>query len=53
MKAWRIALACLRHPTYRIILCADSCIPPSPWTDFFRIEIDDFHKVIRLSGDFI
>ena len=38
---------------YRVLLCADSVIPPSPWTDDFDVEVDDDHRVIRLSGEFI
>ena len=52
MKAWTLLLVFLCHPHYSILLCADSVLPPSPWTDEFRVEVDRKHKVIRLSGDF-
>lgn len=48
---WRLALALLARPTYKVLLCADSALPPSPWTDEFRVEIDDEHRVIRIVGD--
>lgn len=47
----KLILAIIWHPTYRVLLCADSAILPSPWTDKFRVEVDHNHKVIRLSGD--
>lgn len=50
--AYKVAFACLQRPHYPVLLCARICIPPSPWTECFDIEIDDAHKVIRLSGDF-
>ena len=50
--AWQLVLMLMRRPFYRILLCADDCLPPSPWTDKFRVEIDKNHKVIRLSADF-
>ena len=53
VKAWRVVWACLRRPHYDVLLCASTCIPPSPWTECFVIEIDDHHKVIRLTGDFV
>ena len=53
IKAWRLACTCLMNPWYRVLLCADRVLPPSPWTDKFRIEVDRMNKVIRLSGDFI
>lgn len=52
VKAWRVIWECLKRPHYDVLLCANSVIPPSPWTECFVIEIDDAHKVIRLSGDF-
>lgn len=52
-SAWKLARTLLCRPTYRVLLCADSVVPPSPWTDQFRVEIDDTHKVIRICGDLI
>ena len=51
--AWRLAVALLRRPFYRVLLCADSVLPPSPWTDTFRVEIDDVHRVIRVCGELV
>ena len=50
-SAWRLVLAVVWYPRYRILLCADTCLPPSPWTAVFRVEVDHGHRVIRLSGD--
>ena len=52
MKAWKVVLLMVRYPRYSVLLCADSCLPPSPWCDDFRVEIDHTHRVIRLMGDF-
>ena len=52
VPAWKVLLACLKRPFYDVLLCAQTVIPPSSWTECFVIEIDDEHKVIRLSGDF-
>jgi len=48
---WQLALALLRAPNYQMLLCADSVLPPSPWTDKFSVEVDHEHRVIRLNGD--
>jgi hypothetical protein len=50
-RAWRLAAALLRAPGYRVLLCADSVLPPSPWADCFRVEVDHAHRVIRVVGD--
>ena len=53
VPAWKVLWACMKRPKYDVLLCAWSVVPPSPWTECFEIEIDDKHKVIRLSGDFV
>lgn len=52
VKAVKLAWACIWHPTYDVLLCARTVIPPSPWTECFEIEVDHKHRVIRLTGDF-
>lgn len=52
VKVWKVVLLMLRYPRYTVLLCADSCLPPSPWCSDFRVEIDRKHRVIRLVGDF-
>lgn len=37
-------------PRYKVLICADYAIPPSPWTDKFRVEVDHYHNVVRISG---
>ena len=51
-RALALAWAIIRRPAYNVLLCADSVLPPSPWTTRFRVEIDDVNQVIRLAGDF-
>lgn len=53
MKAFWMIWTLICNPTYKVLLCANTVIPPSPWTDDFEIEVDHVHRVIRLSGDFI
>jgi hypothetical protein len=53
VRVWRLVLLTVRYPTYRVLLCADECLHPSPWCDDFRVEVDHKHRVIRLSGEFI
>lgn len=48
--AWQLIWAILRRPHYKILLCAETVMPPSPWADTFKVEIDDQWKVIRLTG---
>lgn len=45
---WRLAMALLRHPTYRVLIVADEYYPPLPWSEKIRIEVDDRLRVIRL-----
>ncbi len=52
ITAAKLIMSIMFHPTYKILLCADDVVMPSPWCDDFRIEIDKAHKVIRLSGSF-
>jgi hypothetical protein len=52
--ALKLGLYLLRHPRawgYEVLLCADTVLPPSPWTAEFRAEVDHKWRVVRLSGD--
>ena len=51
-KAGELAALLMQRPDYNVLLCASSCIPPSPWTEDFVAAIDDKFRVIRLTGDF-
>ena len=55
MSAIRLALFVLLRPRiwgYRIILAADSVLPPSPWTDEFYVRISHEKRAVVLGGDF-
>ena len=47
-RAWQLAWALIRAPRYEVLICADDVLPPSPWSDEMRIEIDHHHRVIRI-----
>lgn len=51
-KVYELISRLLEAPAgYAVLLCASSCLPPSPWTDRFSVQIDHEQKVVRLSGD--
>lgn len=37
---------------YTILLHAETCLPPSPWTIAFRVRVNHQSRLVTLEGDF-